>query len=235
MDYFFTEEQKQVQKLARRIAEEKVMPVRAEMDETETFPREIMRACADTGLLGVSLPEAYGGLGGGITESCLVVEELSRACLGVSVTYAASLLGAYPILVGGSEKLKKRYLPQLSSGKRLAAFGLTEANAGSDALGIRTEARLDGRSLCPERDKAMDHEWRRSRDLFSYSDDRPFQREAGEQPDLCWKKGWRASVSARKRRSWVSGHPPRASLLFRIAGSRKKMSSAGKGWVSSSP
>jgi len=144
MDYFFTDEQKQVQKLARRIAEEKVVPVRAELDESETFPREIMRACADAGLFGVSLPEVYGGSGGGISESCLVVEELSRACLGVSVSYAASLLGAYPILIGGSEELKKRYLPQLASGKRLAAFGLTEANAGSDASGIRTEARRDG-------------------------------------------------------------------------------------------
>jgi alkylation response protein AidB-like acyl-CoA dehydrogenase len=144
MDYFFTEEQKQIQKLARRIAEEKVMPVRAELDETETFPGDIMRACADTGLFGVSLPEIYGGLGGGITESCLVVEELSRACLGVSVSYAASLLGTYPILVGGSEELKKRYLPQLASGKRLAAFGLTKANAGSDASGTMTEARCDG-------------------------------------------------------------------------------------------
>ncbi len=144
MDYFFTEEQKEIKKLARRIAEEKIVPVRAELDETGVFPWEIMHACADTGLFGVSLPEEYGGLGGGILENCIVVEELSRACLGVSVSYAASLLGAYPILVGGSDELKKKYLPQVASGKRLAAFGLTEANAGSDASGIRTEARKVG-------------------------------------------------------------------------------------------
>lgn len=144
MDYFFTEEQKEIKKLARRIAEEKIVPVRAELDDSGTFPWEIMQACADTGLFGVSLPEEYGGLGGGILENCIVVEELSRGCLGVSVSYAASLLGAYPILVGGSAELKKKYLTQVASGKRLAAFGLTEANAGSDASGIRTEARKVG-------------------------------------------------------------------------------------------
>ncbi|HUJ90564.1 MAG TPA: acyl-CoA dehydrogenase family protein, partial [Syntrophorhabdales bacterium] len=144
MDYFLTEEQKQIQGLARRIAEEKVMPVRAELDETETFPWEIMRLCADAGLFGVSIPEQYGGLGGGSFENCIVVEELSRACLGVSVSYAASLLGSYPILIGGSEEQKKKYLTDVASGKRIAAFGLTEAGAGSDAQGIRTEARKVG-------------------------------------------------------------------------------------------
>jgi alkylation response protein AidB-like acyl-CoA dehydrogenase len=144
MDYFFTEEQKQIHGLARRIAEEKVMPVRAELDESETFPWEIMRFCADAGLFGVCIPEEYGGLGGGSFENCIVVEELSRACLGVSVSYAASLLGAYPILIGGSDEQKKKYLPDIASGKRLAAFGLTEAGAGSDAQGIRTEARKVG-------------------------------------------------------------------------------------------
>jgi alkylation response protein AidB-like acyl-CoA dehydrogenase len=144
MDYFFTDEQKQMKGLARRIAEEKIMPIRAELDESETFPWEIMRHCAEAGLFGVSIPEAYGGLGGGTLENCIVVEELSRACLGVSVSYAASLLGAYPILVGGTEEQKKKYLPDIASGKRIAAFGLTEAGAGSDAAGIRTEAKKMG-------------------------------------------------------------------------------------------
>jgi len=144
MDYFLTDDQKEIKKTARRIAEERVVPVRAELDETETFPWEIMKACGETGLFGVSIPEAYGGLGGGSFENCIVVEELSRACLGVSVSYAASLLGSYPILLGGSEEQKQRYLPDVASGKRLAAFGLTEANAGSDAAGIRTQARKVG-------------------------------------------------------------------------------------------
>lgn len=144
MDYFLSEDQKSIQKLARRIAEDKVVPVRAELDETGQFPWEIMKNCAETGLFGVSIPEAYGGMGGGSFENCIVVEELSKACLGVSVSYAASLLGAYPILLGGSEEQKQKYLSQIAKGSKLAAFGLTEANAGSDAQGIRTEAKKDG-------------------------------------------------------------------------------------------
>ncbi|MBP7526485.1 MAG: acyl-CoA dehydrogenase family protein [Syntrophorhabdaceae bacterium] len=144
MDYFLSDDQKSIRTLARRIAEEKVLPVRAELDETGKFPWDIMKNCAETGLFGVSIPEAYGGMGGGSFENCIVVEELSKACLGVSVSYAASLLGAYPILLGGSEEQKKKYLSQIASGSKLGAFGLTEANAGSDAQGIRTEAKKDG-------------------------------------------------------------------------------------------
>jgi len=144
MDYFLTEEQKHIQTLARRIAEEKVVPVRAELDEKQEFPWSIMKTCAETGIFGVNIPEEYGGTGGGTFENCIVVEELSRACLGVSVSYAASLLGAYPILLGGSEEQKKKYLPEIASGRKLGAFGLTEANAGSDAQGIRTEAKKVG-------------------------------------------------------------------------------------------
>jgi butyryl-CoA dehydrogenase len=144
MDYFLSDDQKSIRTLARRIAEEKVLPVRAELDETGKFPWDIMKNCAETGLFGVSIPEAYGGMGGGSFENCIVVEELSKACLGVSVSYAASLLGAYPILLGGSEEQKKKYLSQIASGSKLGAFGLTEANAGSDAQGIRTEAKRDG-------------------------------------------------------------------------------------------
>jgi len=144
MDYFLTDDKKHIQSLARRIAEEKVVPIRAELDEKEEFPWSVMKVCADTGLFGVSIPPEFGGMGGGCFENCIVVEELSKACLGVSVSYAASLLGAYPILIGGSDEQKKKYLKEIASGKKLAAFALTEANAGSDAQGIRTEAKKVG-------------------------------------------------------------------------------------------
>jgi len=144
MDYFLTEEQRQIQALARRITEDKILPVRAELDEKEEFPWTVMKACAETGLFGVNIPEEYGGTGGGVFENCIVVEELSKGCLGISVSYAASLLGAFPILLGGSEAQKKKYLPEIASGSRLGAFALTEANAGSDAQGIRTEAKKVG-------------------------------------------------------------------------------------------
>ncbi len=144
MDYFLTEEQRMLKELARKIAEEKVMPVRAELDEKEEFPWEMMHICAEAGLFGVSLPEEYGGFGGGVFENCVVIEELSRACIGVSVSFAGSGLGAYPILLHGTEEQKKKYLPEIGSGKRLGAFGATEANAGSDVAGMQTTARKDG-------------------------------------------------------------------------------------------
>jgi len=144
MDYFLTEEQQEIRDLARQIAEEKVKPVRAELDEKEEFPWEIMKVLAQADLFGLYIPEEYGGFGGGAFENCLAVEELSRVCIGVSVSFAASGLGAYPILLFGNEAQKKKYLTQIASGERLAAFGLTEAGAGSDAGGTRTTAVLDG-------------------------------------------------------------------------------------------
>ncbi len=140
IDYFLTEEQKEIKELVRRIAEEQIVPVRAELDEKEEFPWEIIKILAEAGLFGIYIPEEYGGFGGGIFELALVTEELSRACGAVAVSYAASGLGAYPILIMGNEEQKKKYLPQIASGEKLAAFCLTESSAGSDVFGIRTTA-----------------------------------------------------------------------------------------------
>jgi butyryl-CoA dehydrogenase len=144
MDYFLTEDQIMIKDLARQIAEEKVIPVREELDEKEEFPWEVMNVIAQSDLFGLSIPEEYGGLGKGSLELCIAVEELSKACLGVSTTYAANALGTYPILLYGSEEQKKKYLPDIAAGKRLVAFALTEANAGSDAAGIQTTAKREG-------------------------------------------------------------------------------------------
>jgi len=144
LDYFLTEEQKMIRDLARKVAQEKIIPVRAELDEKQEFPTELMKICADAGLFGVCIPEEYGGFGGAVFENCLAVEEMSRGCMGVAVSYAGSSLGAYPILVYGNDDQKRKYLPDIASGKRLAAFGLTEANAGSDAGAVQTTAVADG-------------------------------------------------------------------------------------------
>jgi len=144
MDYGFTDEQKEIVELTSKIAREKILPVRAELDETEEFPWEIINVLADAGLFGIYIPEEYGGLGFGNLENCLAIEELSKHCIGVSVSFAASGLGAYPILLHGNEEQKKKYLPPIASGKKIAAFGLTESGAGSDAAAIRTTAVKDG-------------------------------------------------------------------------------------------
>jgi butyryl-CoA dehydrogenase len=133
-----------IRDLTRQIAEEKVIPVREELDEKEEFPWEIMNVLAQSDLFGLFITEEYGGLGKGSLELCIAIEELSRACLGVSTTYAANALGTYPILLLGSEAQKKKYLPDIAAGKRLVAFAITEANAGSDAAGIQTTAKLEG-------------------------------------------------------------------------------------------
>jgi butyryl-CoA dehydrogenase len=144
MDYFLNEEQVMIRDLARQISDEKILPVRAELDEKEEFPRDIMKALAQSDFFGLYIPEEYGGLGNGSFELIIAIEEISRACLGVSTTYAANALGTYPVLLYGSDKQKKQYLPDIASGKKLVAFALTEASAGSDAAGIQTTAKLEG-------------------------------------------------------------------------------------------
>ena len=144
MDYMLSESQVMIRDLARKIAQEKVKPVAAHYDETEEFAWPIMKILAESDLFGVYLPEAYGGLGGGIMDMCLVTEELSRACGGIALGYAGTGLGTLPILLHGSEEQKKKYLPEIAKGKRLAAFCLTEAEAGSDAGSIKTTARKEG-------------------------------------------------------------------------------------------
>lgn len=140
MEYFLTEQQKMIRSLARKIAEEKVLPVRAKLDETEEFPWDIMKALAEADMFRVFVPEAYEGLGGGILELCLVTEELSRVCSAIAVSYAASALGTFILMDFGTEEQKRKYLPDVAAGRKLAAFGLTEPQAGSDAGNIKTTA-----------------------------------------------------------------------------------------------
>ncbi|MES0278811.1 MAG: acyl-CoA dehydrogenase family protein [Dehalococcoidales bacterium] len=140
MEYFLTELQQTVKQMTRTIAEEKILPVRARLDEKEEFPWEIMKALGDTDLLGVYLPEKYGGLGGGCMDLCVVVEELSRVCSGVAVSYAVNSLGTFTLVGYGSEEQKQKFLPGIARGDILTAFALTEETAGSDAGGIKTTA-----------------------------------------------------------------------------------------------
>jgi alkylation response protein AidB-like acyl-CoA dehydrogenase len=144
MDYGLTEEQEMIRDLCRQIAEEKVKPVREELDESGEFPWDIMKVFAEADLAGISIAEEYGGMGGGVMDGVIAVEELSKVCAGIALCLFATGLGSYPIVLFGTDEQKKKYLPDIAAGKKLAAFGLTEANAGSDAGGIQTTAVLDG-------------------------------------------------------------------------------------------
>jgi butyryl-CoA dehydrogenase len=144
LDYFLSEEQGMIVEIARQITDERIIPHRAELDEKDEFPRAILAEMAQADLFGVPIPEEYGGFGGGCFDIVLALEQLGRGCIGVGTAFAASSLGIYPILIAGSQEMRDKYLPDVASGKKFAAFGLTEANAGSDASGIQTTAVLDG-------------------------------------------------------------------------------------------
>jgi alkylation response protein AidB-like acyl-CoA dehydrogenase len=144
MNWFLTEEQQAIIDTSREIAEKKILPVREKYDREGIFPWDVVKAMAEVDLCGLYIPKEYGGSGGGVFELCLAVEELSKVCGGISLAMAATALGTFPILLFASDEQKKKYLPDIATGKKLAAFGLTEANAGSDALGMKTTAVRDG-------------------------------------------------------------------------------------------
>ena len=144
MDYFLTEAQKKLVATARSIGEEHMKPVRQRYDEEETFPWDVVKVLGESGLCGAYIPQQYGGAGMGVFELVLIVEELSKVDGGIALALAGSALGAYPILLGGNDEQKARFLPPIASGKKLAAFALTEHEAGSDATALRTSAEKQG-------------------------------------------------------------------------------------------
>ena len=147
MHHHFTEEQLMIKELAHKIAVEKIKPVRAEYDREGKFPWDIVEELARADLFRVFIPAEYDGMveeGMGITNMCIVTEELSKVCGGIALAFAGTGLGTFPILLFGNEEQKKKYLPQIASGEKLAAFALTEPNAGSDAGAIQTTARKEG-------------------------------------------------------------------------------------------
>ncbi|HPN30371.1 MAG TPA: acyl-CoA dehydrogenase family protein [bacterium] len=144
MDYFLTEEQLEIKNLARQITEEKIIPAREHYDRTNEFPWDIVKVIAKSDLFRVFVPEEYEGMGAGVLAMSLATEELSYGCGGTAICYAASALGAYPIILYGNEEQKSKYLPVIASGEKLAAFALTEPDAGSDVANMRTSAVKDG-------------------------------------------------------------------------------------------
>ncbi|OQB07234.1 MAG: Acyl-CoA dehydrogenase [Candidatus Cloacimonetes bacterium ADurb.Bin211] len=144
MNYFLTEEQLEMQEIARRIANEKMKPVSQKYDEEEIFPWDIIEVMRQSDLFAILVGEEYGGISGKVMDLAIVTEELCAVDMGISLAFGATGLGMYPILIAGSEEQKQKYLTQIAAGEKLAAFALTEANAGSDAGAIETTARKEG-------------------------------------------------------------------------------------------
>jgi len=140
VDYFFTEEQQELQKLARKVAREKVFPVAAHYDQTGEFPWDLVKLFAELDFFRLCIDFDYGGMGGGVTDLSIVTEELSAACGGIALSVAGTMLGAFPIILYGTPQQKEKFLPAIADGKHLAGFCLTEPEAGSDAGNVRTRA-----------------------------------------------------------------------------------------------
>ena len=153
MDALLTPANRAWQEKARDIAERFVRPVAAKYDRLQEYPWEIKAKLAEAGLMGVWIPKEYGGHGGGVLDLCLVVEEISRACGGMGVMYAVNALGSFPIILAGTDAQKRKYLPEIASGRKLIAFGLSERGAGSDAGGLKTSVTVEGDHLVLEGDK----------------------------------------------------------------------------------
>jgi alkylation response protein AidB-like acyl-CoA dehydrogenase len=145
MNFELTKEQKMIRDMVREFAQAEIAPKAAELDRTERFPIETFEKMGKLGLMGLPIPEEYGGAGADMISYCLALEEIGAACGGTGLSYEAHVsLACMPILHFGTEEQKQKYLVPLASGQGLGSFGLTETEAGSDAGGTRTTAILDG-------------------------------------------------------------------------------------------
>ena len=143
MNFDLTEEHELVRRTVRDFAQERVAPVAEELDREHRFPYELVSELAELGLMGMPIAEEYGGAGTDTLSYAIAIEELTRVDSSVAITVAAhTSLGTMPIYLFGTEEQKREWLPQLASGERLAAFGLTEPGAGSDAGATRTRGEL---------------------------------------------------------------------------------------------
>src|SRR5262245_47901977 len=144
MDELLSRENLEYRDLARNIAARYVKPIAAELDRTGEYPWSVINALKEAGMMGMWIPQEFGGKGSGLLNLCIVCEEISRACGGIGCTYVVNALGSFPIILGGTEDQKKKYLPDIAAGKNLIAFALSEKMAGSDAGSLKTLARRDG-------------------------------------------------------------------------------------------
>ena len=144
IDFSLTEEQVQIQELARKFAREEIIPKAAHHDQTGEFPREIVKKAWDIGLMNTHVPAEYGGAGLGVLDGCIITEEFAYGCTGIATAMEANGLAAAPVIVAGNEEQKKEFLGRLTREPLFAAYCVTEPGAGSDVVGIRTSAKRVG-------------------------------------------------------------------------------------------
>ena len=138
--FYLTDEQRRMRDLVRAVARERIAPLAAQVDETDTYPADQLTRLGEAGLMGLCIPETHGGSELGTLAFCLAVEEVAWACASTAVVYLVQYTGGFPIVIAGSEAQKRRYLPRLAAGEITAAFSLSEPGAGSDAASLTTTA-----------------------------------------------------------------------------------------------
>jgi len=144
IDFSLSDDQKQLQELARKFAKEEIIPKAAHHDETGEYPHEIVKKAWELGLINTHVPQEYGGMGLPVLDGCIITEELCYGCTGIATAMEANMLAAAPVIVAGNDAQKKEFLGMLTGEAKLAAYCVTEPGAGSDVSGIRTNAKKVG-------------------------------------------------------------------------------------------
>lgn len=144
LTFGLSEDQKQLQELARKFAREEMIPKAAHHDETGEYPWDVVKKGWELGLMNSHIPEAYGGLGLGVLEGCIIAEELAYGCAGMATAMEANGLASAPVILAGSEEQKKEFLGMLTAEPKMAAYGVTEPGAGSDVAAMKTQAKKVG-------------------------------------------------------------------------------------------
>ncbi len=209
MDYFLTEEQQMIKEIAQKIAEERIKPVRAELDEKEEFPRELLKVIAQSDLFGVAIPQEYGGFGGGCLENCLAVEELVPGLSGGIHQFCGQRPGGLSdsaVRQRGTEK--RPILPDIASGQATGGLRPDRIHGRQRCRGHHDHGRTAGGRIYPQRDQAMDHQRGRSGNLYGDRHNRPVQRARGGPAPSSSKRAIPGSGSEKKRARWASGLRP---------------------------
>jgi acyl-CoA dehydrogenase len=179
LDFKLSEEQEQLIQTARRFAKERIIPVAAEADRKAEFPAGVFEAAWENGLVNCTVPAEYGGLGVGELENTMIVEELAYGCTGIQTSITANTLAATPILLGGSEEQKKKYLGMLTEAPLLAAYATSEPNAGSDVAGMQCTFKKVGDDYVLNGSKAWITNAARATWYVIFATDNPASRHKG--------------------------------------------------------
>ncbi len=217
MDFEFTPEQKELRAVVRSFAREVIAKRAAEIDETDEFPRDVVREMGKLGLMGLPIPEQWGGVGADFVSYINAIEEISYASAAVGVILAVhTSVGTFPILYFGTEAQRQKYLPKLTSGEWLAAFALTEPDSGSDASSIHTRAVKDGDSYVINGNKVFITNGGEADVYCVFAVTEPSQRSHGISAFLVHKDTPGFKVGRREHKMGLHGSPT-CELLFEDA------------------